>query len=74
MLYITVRAAMDPHTLTSALRAQVVAVNRGQPITDVQTMQERLDAASAQTRSMMLLIGRILRRLRCCSRSSESTA
>jgi putative ABC transport system permease protein len=57
MLYITVRAAMDPHTLTSALRAQVVAVNRGQPITDVQTMQERLDAASAQTRSMMLLIG-----------------
>src|SRR6202021_3911703 len=37
--------------------AQIVWVNRGQPITDVQTMEERLETASAQTRSMMLLIG-----------------
>ena len=43
--------------MTSGLRAQIVAVNRGQPITDVQTMEERLETASAQTRSMMLLIG-----------------
>jgi putative ABC transport system permease protein len=57
MLYVTVRSSMDPHSVASAVRAQIVAVNRGQPITDVQTMEERLEAASAQTRSMMLLIG-----------------
>lgn len=56
-LYITLRTATNPHSVASALRAQIVAVNRGQPITDVQTMEERLEAASAQTRSMMLLIG-----------------
>jgi putative ABC transport system permease protein len=56
-LYITLRTATDPHSVASALRAQIVAVNRGQPITDIQTMQQRLEAASAQTRSMMLLIG-----------------
>jgi len=57
MLYISIRSSMDPHSLVSALRAQIVAVNRGQPISDVQTMEERLESASAQTRSMMLLIG-----------------
>jgi putative ABC transport system permease protein len=56
-LYITLRTTVDPHTVVSALRAQIVAVNRGQPITDIQTMPERLETASAQTRSMMLLIG-----------------
>jgi predicted permease len=57
MLYVSIRSSMDPHSLVSALRAQIVAVNRGQPISDVQTMEERLESASAQTRSMMLLIG-----------------
>ncbi len=57
MLYLTIRSSMDPHSLVSSLRAQIVAVNRGQPITDVQTMDERLETASTQTRSMMLLIG-----------------
>lgn len=57
LLYLIVRSPMDPHSLASALRAQIVSVNRGQPITDVQTMEERLESASAQTRSMMLLIG-----------------
>jgi putative ABC transport system permease protein len=57
MLYITLRSSLDPHSLASQLRAQIVAVNRGQPVTDLQTMDERLEAASAPTRSMMLLIG-----------------
>jgi putative ABC transport system permease protein len=56
MLYLTVRTAQDPHALASALRQQVVAVNRGQPITDVQTMEERLASGNAQTRSMKLPI------------------
>jgi putative ABC transport system permease protein len=57
MLYITLRTSMDPHSLAAALRAQITTVNRAQPITDMQTMQERLESASAQTRSLMLLIG-----------------
>lgn len=57
MLYLTLRTALDPHTLSSALRARIADVNRGQPIADVQTMEERLESGSAQTRSMMLLIG-----------------
>ncbi len=57
MLYLTLRTGMDPHNLASAVRAQIIAVNRGQPITDVQTMQERLESGSAQTRSVMVLIG-----------------
>jgi putative ABC transport system permease protein len=57
-LYFTLRTAgMNPHNVASALRAQIAAVNHDQPITDVQTMDERLAAASAPTRSMMLLIG-----------------
>ena len=57
VLYLTIRSSMDPHSLASALRSQIVTVNRGQPITDVRTMEERLESASAQTRSMMLLLG-----------------
>lgn len=57
MLYLTLRTAIDPHSLSSALRAQIAAVNHAQPVTDMQTMEERIDSASAQTRSMMLLIG-----------------
>ncbi len=57
MLYLTARTAMNPHNLAPELRAQIAAVNAGQPITDVQTMEERLESSSAQTRSMMVLIG-----------------
>ena len=57
-LYLTLRTGgMDPHSVASALRARIAAVNHDQPITDVQTMEERLAAASAPTRSMMLLVG-----------------
>jgi putative ABC transport system permease protein len=56
-LYFTLRSTLDPHSLASTLRAQISSVNRAQPVTDVQTMDERLDSGSAPTRSMMLLIG-----------------
>jgi putative ABC transport system permease protein len=56
MLYVTLRTAMDAHSVASALRAEIIQVNRGQPINDVQTMEERLESASAPTRSIMLLI------------------
>jgi putative ABC transport system permease protein len=57
-LYLTLRTAgVDPHNVASALRAQIAAVDHDEPITDVQTMDERLAAASAPTRSIMLLVG-----------------
>ena len=57
-LYLTLRTAgVDPHNVASALRAQIAAVDHDQPITDVQTMDERLAAASAPPRSLMLLLG-----------------
>jgi putative ABC transport system permease protein len=57
LLYLSVRSAADPHSLASALRTEIATVNKGQPVTDVRTMEERLESGSAQTRSMMFLIG-----------------
>jgi putative ABC transport system permease protein len=57
MLYLTLRSSIDPHTLASALRDKIVTVNRGLPVTDMQTMEERVELGSASSRSMMLLIG-----------------
>jgi putative ABC transport system permease protein len=56
-LYFSVRTSLDSHSVASALRAEIAKINPGQPVTDVQTMEERLETSSAQTRSMMLLIG-----------------
>ena len=56
MLYFSLRTSTDPRSLANSLREQVAAVNRGQPITDVQTMEERVASGSAPTRSIMLLI------------------
>ncbi|HXW57383.1 MAG TPA: ABC transporter permease [Candidatus Cybelea sp.] len=57
LLYLSLRAASDPRDLASALRTEIAAVNKGQPVTDVETMEERLESGSAPTRSMMFLIG-----------------
>ncbi len=56
-LYLSVRSSMDVRGLVSALRAQIAAINPSQPVNDIQSMDERLESSSAQTRSMMLLIG-----------------
>jgi predicted permease len=57
MLYFTLRTTVEAESVAGALREQIAVVNRGQPLTDIKTMQERLESGSAQTRSMMLLIG-----------------
>jgi putative ABC transport system permease protein len=57
LLFLSVRTSLDPHSLASALRAQVAAADPDQPLTDVQTMEERLELASASPRFTMLLIG-----------------
>lgn len=56
-LYLSVRSSQDVRGLVSAVRAQIAAINPSQPLNDIQSMNERLESSSAQTRSMMLLIG-----------------
>jgi putative ABC transport system permease protein len=57
LLFLSVRTSLEPHSLASALRAQVAAADPDQPLTDIQTMEERLELASASPRFTMLLIG-----------------
>src|SRR5882724_2511171 len=56
-IYFSVRASLDGRSVASALRAQIAAINPSQPVNDIQSMEARLESSSAQTRSMMLLIG-----------------
>src|SRR5580704_11559051 len=57
LLFLSVRTSLDPHSLASALRAQVAAADPDQPQTEIQTMEERLELASASPRFTLLLIG-----------------
>jgi len=56
-LYLSVRTSLDPHSLASALRGRIAAADPDQPLTQIQTMEERLRLASASPRFTMLLIG-----------------
>src|SRR5207248_10348080 len=56
-LTLTVRTALDPHSLVSTVRGQMAAVDRDQPITDVKTMEEFMESLSAQRRFTMFLLG-----------------
>ncbi|HLW76799.1 MAG TPA: FtsX-like permease family protein, partial [Bryobacteraceae bacterium] len=56
-LYLSVRTSLDPHSLVSAMRASASQADPDQPLTDIQTMQERMESASASPRFTMLLIG-----------------
>jgi len=56
LLNLSIRAAEDPHSLVSAIRRQVSLVDKDQPLTNVQTMEEVVGAASAQPRFTMLLL------------------
>ena len=52
---IMVRTATDPTTLVGALRNEVLAVDKDQPIADVQTLAQRVNEVVAVSRSLMLL-------------------
>ena len=52
-----VRTAGDPRNLTSAVRACVLALDRDQPVTGVQSMDEVLEAGAAQPRFTTWLLG-----------------
>jgi len=52
-----VRTEGDPRLVTRAVRDRVLATDRDQPVTQVQTMTELLDAAAAQPRFTTVLLG-----------------
>ncbi|MGA2353096.1 MAG: ABC transporter permease, partial [Terriglobales bacterium] len=52
-----VRTAVEPHSIISAVRAQIAMVDPDQPITKIQTVQEIMDASRSQPRFTMLLLG-----------------
>jgi putative ABC transport system permease protein len=56
-IYFSLRSSLDAGSAASALRAQIAAIDPSQPVNDIQSMEARLESSSAQTRSMMLLIG-----------------
>ena len=51
-----VRSAVEPHGLVTSLQQQVYSLDPDQPITNVQTMDELLNASRAQPRFSMFLL------------------
>ena len=56
-LNLSVRTPSDPHSLIPALRRVVAKIDKDQPVTAAQTMEELIGSASAQPRLTMLLLG-----------------
>ncbi|HEY7333713.1 MAG TPA: ABC transporter permease [Bryobacteraceae bacterium] len=52
-----VRTAGDPKAAARAIEEQVYSVDRSQPVFDLQTMDDRVDAALAPARFQLILIG-----------------
>jgi putative ABC transport system permease protein len=52
-----VRTAVPPQSVISAVRAQISAMDRDQPITAIQTVDDLVDSSRAQPRFTMLLVG-----------------
>ena len=51
-----VRTAIEPHSVASAVRAQIAAVDADQPIMNIQTADDLMDASRSQPRFTMLLL------------------
>jgi len=51
-----VRASGDPSLLVNAVRQQVLAIDKDQPVTNVRTMEEIIDASVAQRRFQTFLL------------------
>lgn len=52
---LVVRTTAEPLTLATAVRSEVLAVDKNQPIFDVKTMDQRVNDSVAVSRSLMLL-------------------
>jgi putative ABC transport system permease protein len=53
---LAVRTAGDPLLLTNTVRAQILALDPDQPVSDVASMNEVVDASEGQLRVMMMLL------------------
>jgi putative ABC transport system permease protein len=56
-MQLAVRTASDPASLASAVRAQVMAIDSGQPIYNVSTLEQALSDSLAPRRFNVLLLG-----------------
>ena len=52
-----VRTMVTPQSITSAVRAQISAVDPDQPVAGIQTVDELVDSSRAEPRFTMLLLG-----------------
>lgn len=55
-MYLAVRTATDPLALASTVGGEVWAIDRDQPVSDIQTMEMRVAGAVAQPRFNLLLL------------------
>jgi hypothetical protein len=55
-LDLILRSDLDPASLANAMRRAVTSVDRGQPLFDIQTMEERVSSLVTQRRLIMLLV------------------
>ena len=53
---LSIRTTVDPHSLISAVRREIAAVDRDQPVVEIHTAEELLEASQGQTRFMMFLL------------------
>jgi putative ABC transport system permease protein len=52
-----VRTSTEPHQMTSAVRAQIAALDPDQPVTAIRTVDELMDSSRSQPRFLMFLLG-----------------
>jgi putative ABC transport system permease protein len=55
--YLAARTEGDPRRFVNTIRSQVLAIDGDQPVSDVRTMDEVIDASIGQRRLTMLLLG-----------------
>jgi putative ABC transport system permease protein len=56
-LSLSVRTSTNPYTIAAAVRQQIAAIDRDQPVTEVKTMEELIDSLTAGRRFTLFLIG-----------------
>jgi predicted permease len=57
VVYLAARTEGDPHRFVNTIRAQVLAIDGDQPVSEVKTMDEVIEASIGQRRLTMLLLG-----------------
>ena len=56
-LYFDIRTTVEPHALIAAVRREITAVDRDQPLTEINTGEELLAASQGKTQFLMFLLG-----------------